>query len=289
VVRRLREILLASPRLFADETTLPVLDPGRGKVKKGYAWALARDDRPWGGRDPPAVVFRYAPGRGQEHAKTLLQGYRGIVQCDGYAAYKALAGDVTLAFCWARVRRGFFDLAKGGAAPIATEVLQRVAALYAIEAEIRPICLSRKNALFASGDDGGARSVGNPPSISRSGAGACTTTPVQARQASLGRLVTSTRNRAGSTSSRSALSAPISTSGPSQQGQVSRSGSSTCLRRGKCAGDWRPRNLPLGCVHERNRRLAQRSGLLRRPHAWFSAAGAGLYGGCGPMLAQFEC
>ncbi|WP_245906755.1 IS66 family transposase, partial [Teichococcus aestuarii] len=90
VVRRLREILLASPRLFADETTLPVLDPGRGKVKKGYAWALARDDRPWGGTDPPAVVFRYAPGRGQEHARALLAGYRGIVQCDGYAAYKAL-------------------------------------------------------------------------------------------------------------------------------------------------------------------------------------------------------
>jgi hypothetical protein len=100
-----------------------VLDPGRGKVKKGYAWALAHDDRPWGGRDPPAVVFRYAPGRGQEHAKALLTGYRGIVQCDGYAAYKALAtgGDVTLAFCWAHVRRGFFDLAKGGAAPIAAD------------------------------------------------------------------------------------------------------------------------------------------------------------------------
>jgi hypothetical protein len=60
-------------------------------VKKGYAWALARDDWPWGGRDPLAVVFRYAPGRGQEHAKTLLAGYRGIVQCDGYAAYKPLA------------------------------------------------------------------------------------------------------------------------------------------------------------------------------------------------------
>jgi hypothetical protein len=52
VVRRLREILLAWSRLFADETTLPVLDPGRGKVKKGFAWALARDDRRWGGIDP---------------------------------------------------------------------------------------------------------------------------------------------------------------------------------------------------------------------------------------------
>src|SRR3712207_1102943 len=58
LVRRMREILLASPRLFADETTMPVLDPGRGKTKKGYAWAIARDDRPWGGDDPPAVGLR---------------------------------------------------------------------------------------------------------------------------------------------------------------------------------------------------------------------------------------
>ena len=69
VVARLREILLGSVRLFADETTMPVLDPGRGKTKKGFAWAIARDDRPWGGTDPPAVVFHYAPGRGAEHAR----------------------------------------------------------------------------------------------------------------------------------------------------------------------------------------------------------------------------
>jgi transposase len=85
VVARLREILLGSARLFADETTMPVLDPGRGQVKKAFAWAIARDDRPWGGEDPPAVLFRYAPGRGAEHAAALLAGYRGILQCDGYA------------------------------------------------------------------------------------------------------------------------------------------------------------------------------------------------------------
>jgi transposase len=234
VVRRMHEILLGSPRLFADETTLPVLDPGRGRTKKGFAWAIARDDRPWGGADPPAVVFHYAPGRGARHPKALLAGYRGILQCDGYAAYKTLAaanGDITLAFCWSHARREFIELAKGKTAPIATEVLQRIAALYAVEAEvrgqpaeirrairqaksrpqvedlfawlaaqlarlpggsptakairyplnhrdgllrflddgrieldtntveraIRPLCLSRKNALFASGDDGGAR------------------------------------------------------------------------------------------------------------------------------------
>ena len=234
VVRRMHEILLASPRLFADETTMPVLDPGRGRTKKGYAWAIARDDRPWSGTDPPAVVFHYAPGRGAEHAKDLLSGYTGILQCDGYGGYKALAAaseGIRLAFCWSHVRREFIELAKGRAAPIAQETLQRIAALYAIEAEIRgkppearlaarqarsqllvedlfawltaqlarlpggsptaqairyalnhreglvrfledgrieldnntverairSICLSRKNALFASGDDGGAR------------------------------------------------------------------------------------------------------------------------------------
>jgi transposase len=63
VVARLREILLASSRLFADETVVPVLDPGRGRTKQGYFWAIARDDRPWGGTDPPAVAYTYAPGR----------------------------------------------------------------------------------------------------------------------------------------------------------------------------------------------------------------------------------
>jgi transposase len=76
VVRRMREILLASARLFADETTMPVFDPGRGKTKKRYAWAVARDDRPWGGADPPAAVFHYESGRGAEHAKASLGGYQ---------------------------------------------------------------------------------------------------------------------------------------------------------------------------------------------------------------------
>jgi transposase len=141
VVARLREILLASSRLFADETVVPVLDPGRGRAKQGYFWAIARDDRPWGGTDPPAVAYTYAPGRGYIHAKALLGGYRGLLQCDGYTAYKRLADGrenaVTLAFCWSHVRRGFYDLAKTGAAPIATEALSRIAALYHIETAIR--------------------------------------------------------------------------------------------------------------------------------------------------------
>jgi transposase len=142
--RRLREILLGSPRLFVDETRAPVLDPGRGRTKTGYFWSIARDDSAWrGGTGPPAVVYTYAPGRGAEHAMTLLAGYCGIVQCDGYAAYKQVArrgrasNAVILAFCWSHWRRRFYELAKAGAAPIAEEALRRIAGLYKIEAEIR--------------------------------------------------------------------------------------------------------------------------------------------------------
>jgi transposase len=143
VVARLRELVLGSARLFADATVVLVLDPGRGRTKRGYFWAIARDDRAWGGRDPPAVVYSYAPGRGQLHAKALLGDYRGVLQCHGYAAYKRLvdpareADGVILAFCWSHVRRGFYDLARTGAAPIAAEALARIAALYRIETGIR--------------------------------------------------------------------------------------------------------------------------------------------------------
>jgi len=113
-----------------------------GRTKKGFFWAIARDDRPWGGTDPPAVAYTYAPGRGAVHALKLLEHYRGIVQCDGYAAYKTIANAardeaITLAFCWAHLRRRFFDIAQGGPAPIASEALERIAALYAIEKTIR--------------------------------------------------------------------------------------------------------------------------------------------------------
>jgi transposase len=142
IYHRLRELILSSANIAVDETVAPVLDPGRGRVKKGYFWAIARDDRPWGGPDPPAIAFSYAPGRGAIHALKLLERYRGIVQCDGYAAYKTIVDKapgaaITLAFCWAHLRRKFFDIAKDGNAPIASEALARIAALYAIEKTIR--------------------------------------------------------------------------------------------------------------------------------------------------------
>jgi transposase len=140
---RLVQILKSSTKLFADETRCPVLDPGRGRTKTGYLWTIARDDRPWGGTDPPAVAYLYAPGRGAEHAVRHLAGFSGTLQVDGYVAYdtltdtKRVGGPLTLAFCWSHFRRRFYDIAKGGNAPIAMEALERIARLYAIETDIR--------------------------------------------------------------------------------------------------------------------------------------------------------
>lgn len=140
VYERLLENLRRSTKLFADETTVPVLDPGRGRTKTGQLWTYARDDRPWGGSDPPAVAYVYAPDRTYARPGQHLAGFSGILQVDGYGAYRELAaaGAVELAFCWAHVRRSFYELQAGDTpAPIASEALARIAKLYAVEAEIR--------------------------------------------------------------------------------------------------------------------------------------------------------
>jgi len=139
VHERILAHLKSSTKLFADETTAPVLDPGRGRTKTGQLWAYAQDDRPWGGADPPAVAYVYAPDRTASQPIAHLAGFKGVLQVDGYAGYRALAGkgDVTLAFCWAHLRRRFYERAVAEASPIANEALQRIAALYRIETDIR--------------------------------------------------------------------------------------------------------------------------------------------------------
>jgi transposase len=136
---RLLEQLKQSTKLFADETTAPVLDPGRGCTKKGQLWAYARDERPWAGTAPPGVAYVYAPDRKHARPAEHLAGFSGTLQVDGYGAYADLAeaGDVELAFCWSHVRRRFYEIQVATPAPIASEALVRIAALYAIEAEIR--------------------------------------------------------------------------------------------------------------------------------------------------------
>src|SRR5437667_5392202 len=106
---RLFELLKQSSKLFADETTAPVLDPGRGRTKKGQLWAYARDERPWAGPDPPGVAYAYAPDRKHVRPAEHLAGFSGKLQVDGYGAYAELAegGNVELAFCWSHVRGTF--------------------------------------------------------------------------------------------------------------------------------------------------------------------------------------
>ena len=144
VVDRMAEHLKAGPRLFMDETTAPVLDPGRGRTKTGYLWAMMRDDRPWGGSDPPGVVFHYAPGRGGAHADGMLRGFDGVLQIDGYGGYNRLAdarrtggAPLRLAYCWAHARREIIRATPQAGSPVAKELLARVARLYAVEADIR--------------------------------------------------------------------------------------------------------------------------------------------------------
>ena len=144
LVERMSALMKRSGRLFMDETRAPVLDPGRGRTKTGYLWAVLRDDRGHGGADPPIVVYHYAPGRSGDHAERILEGFDGVLQVDGYAAYHRLArperkggAPLRLAWCWSHGRREIIAATPKAGSPVAEAVLARIAALYAIEAEIR--------------------------------------------------------------------------------------------------------------------------------------------------------
>lgn len=143
--------LKRSTKLFMDETPAPVLAPGRRKTKTGYFWALARDDRPWGGDDPPGVAFTYAPGRSGQHADTILKGFSGVLQVDGYAGYNRLlkrpVQDVSLAYCWAHARRKLHDLTQSSTAPIAQEGLAQIQELYRIEKDLRGQTAGQRHAV----------------------------------------------------------------------------------------------------------------------------------------------
>jgi transposase len=130
--------VMAADRVHADDTTVPVLDPGRGKTKTGRLWCYARDDRPFAGTAAPAVLYCFSPDRKGEHPRRHLVRFHGILQADGYAGYAGLyEREVTEAACWAHARRKFFDVHAATQSPLALEALQRIAALYEIEATIR--------------------------------------------------------------------------------------------------------------------------------------------------------
>ena len=144
--------LKQSSKLFMDETPAPVLNPGSGKTKKGYFWALARDDRAWNGPEPPCVAFTYAPGRSGKYASDILQGFSGILQVDGYAGYNRVLDlrdnqPIQLAYCWAHARRKLYELTHNNVAPIAEEGLKQIAALYRIEAQARGASVQERLAI----------------------------------------------------------------------------------------------------------------------------------------------
>jgi transposase len=142
----LRELILSSvlssPKVVADDTTLPVLDPGRGRTKTGRLWCYATDNRSWRGPGHPAAAYVYSEDRKAEHPVSHLKGFRGLLQVDGYAGFARLVTVATdaaprLAFCWAHTRRKFYDIHVATKSPLAQEALRQIAALYAIEGETR--------------------------------------------------------------------------------------------------------------------------------------------------------
>ena len=140
--------VLTAERLHGDDTTVPIL--AKHKTVKGRIWTYVRDDRPFGGRAPPAALYYASRDRRHEHPAWHLHGFTGILQADAYSGYNELydparpQGPITSALCWAHARRQFFELAdiaanarrgKNAAAisPIALEAVKRIDALFDIE------------------------------------------------------------------------------------------------------------------------------------------------------------
>lgn len=154
LVQAVRRHVLGGQQLHADDTPLPVLDPGRGRTKTGYLWTYVRDERPWGSTQAPAVWFEYSPNRKGEHPRRHLRDYHGVVHSDAYSGLNevfecfasskeakrsgARAGPARRrSLCWAHVRRKLHDLYVALDSPLAREALERIGELYAIEREIR--------------------------------------------------------------------------------------------------------------------------------------------------------
>jgi transposase len=130
--------------LHADDTTVPVLEPGRGRTRTGRLWAVVRDERPFAGTAPPAALYRYSPDRRGEHAEALLGTCRGFLHADGYAGFNTLfAPDpqtdkprLTEVACWAHARRKLYEVHETTASALARESLERIAELFVIEQQI---------------------------------------------------------------------------------------------------------------------------------------------------------
>jgi hypothetical protein len=139
LVEALRRYVMAAEKLHGDDTPVPVLAPGNGKTKTGRLWTYVRDDRASGSMAAPAAWFAYSPDRKGEHPQRHLRNFHGILQADAYSGFNKLYDDGSIleAPCMAHIRRKFYDLMEAHHSPIATEAIERIAPLYAIEKEIR--------------------------------------------------------------------------------------------------------------------------------------------------------
>jgi transposase len=139
IISRIREEGLKASKIHADDTPVPVLDPGRGKTATGRLWTYVVDDRASGCATPPLAWYKFTPDRTGAHPQKELARFTGHLQADAYAGYDKLyqSGRVTEVACWAHFRRKIFDIHKPRPTALTTDILERIAALYAIEAEVR--------------------------------------------------------------------------------------------------------------------------------------------------------
>jgi transposase len=165
LLRRVEAHVLAAERLHGDDTTVPVL--AKGRTTTGRCWVYVRDDRPFGGTAPPAVIFYYSPDRKGEHPQAHLANYTGILQADAFDGYNQLylpgrkPGPIYEAGCWSHARRPFFAMAdieenarrkaagkkEIALSPIAIEVVRRIDALFAIERSINGLSAEERLAV----------------------------------------------------------------------------------------------------------------------------------------------
>ena len=156
VVAAIRRHVFAAEKIHGDDTVVPVLAPGLGRTKTGRLWVYVRDDRPFAGTAAPAAAYFYSPDRGGEHPAAHLAHFTGYLQADGgacpraglwpdpWAGFAALydpartkPGPIIEVACWAHCRRKIFDVWDATKSPVAREALDRIGAIYDIEARAR--------------------------------------------------------------------------------------------------------------------------------------------------------
>jgi transposase len=165
LLRRIEAHVFAAERLHGDDTTVPVL--AKGKTATGRCWVYVRDDRPFGGPDPPAAMFYYSRDRTGEHPQAHLANYAGLFQADAFGGYKKLyevdrkPGPLLEAACWVHARRPFFFMADvaenarrkaqgktpSAISPLALEAVRRIDALFEIERSINGQSAERRLAV----------------------------------------------------------------------------------------------------------------------------------------------